>query len=254
MEISLAGKAALVTGGNTGIGRAVSLSLARCGADVALTYFSHQQEGEQTANEIRALGRKALCLYLDAADSAQVDSVVTEVADAVDGHVDILVNNAGHLINRVPISEMTDAFWSKVMAVNLSSAFYCSRAILPYMTTGWGRIVNMSSLAAHNGGGSGAAAYAAAKAGVLGFTRGLAKEVGPRGITVNALTPGLILDTPFHEAFTPKEAQRAAIASIPLQRAGTPDDVAGAVLYFVSELASFITGEVAEINGGMWFA
>jgi len=251
MQINLTGKTALVTGGNTGLGRAIALALAGAGEDVALTYFSHP--GEETVAAIRALGRKSLALRLDATDSAEVNRVMPEVAAALDGHIDILVNNAGHMVGRVPIAEMSDAHWHKVIDVNLSSAFYCCRAVLPYMQTGWGRIVNMSSLAGRNGGGIGAVAYAAAKAGLLGFTRGLAKEVAPRGITVNAVAPGLILETPFHDTFNTEEGKRATIATIPLRRGGVPDDVAGAVLFLVSDLASFITGEVTEINGGVWF-
>ena len=152
-----------------------------------------------------------------------------------------------------PIAEMDDAHWHKVIDVNLSSAFYCCRAVLPYMHTGWGRIVNMSSLAGCNGGGPGAMAYSAAKAGLLGFTRGLAKELASRGITVNAVAPGLILETPFHDTFNTEEGKRATVATIPLRRGGVPDDVAGAVLFLVSDLASFITGETTEINGGVWF-
>ena len=251
MQINLAGKTALVTGGNTGLGRAIALALAEAGADVALTYFSHP--GEETAAAIRALGRKALALRLDATDSAEVSRVMPEVAAALDGHIDILVNNAGHMVGRVPIAEMSDAHWRKVIDVNLSSAFYCCRAVLPYMHTGWGRIVTMSSLAGRNGGGAGAVAYGAAKAGLLGFTRGLAKEVAPLGITVNAVAPGLILETPFHDTFNTEEGKRATIATIPLRRGGAPDDVAGAVLFLASDLASFITGETTEINGGVWF-
>jgi len=141
----------------------------------------------------------------------------------------------------------------RLVIVNLSSASYCCRAVLPYMQTGWGRIVNMSSLAGRNGGGAGAVAYGAAKAGLLGFTRGLAKKVAPLGITVNAVAPGLILETPFHDTFNTEEGKRATIAKIPLKRGGVPDDVAGVVLFLVSDLASFITGETTEINGGVWF-
>lgn len=251
MTIDLAGKTALVTGGNTGIGRAIALMLAQAGADVAITYFSNADE--QTVADIRAMGRTAASAQLDATDSVAVNRVVPELAQALGGHIDILVNNAGHLIARMAVVEMSDEHWHRVLDVNLSSAFYCTRAALPFMNTGWGRIVQMSSLAGRNGGGAGAVAYGAAKAGLFGFTRGLAKEVAAQGITVNAVAPGLILDTPFHETFTPPESQQATIASLPVKRAGMPDDVAGAVLFLVSDMAGFITGEVTEINGGAWF-
>jgi 3-oxoacyl-[acyl-carrier protein] reductase len=254
MEINLAGKTALVTGGNIGIGHAVSLALARCGADVALTYFSHQAEGEETAKAIQAMGRQAFAFHLDATDSQQVNQVVAQAAAALGGHIDILMNNAGHLVGRVSIVEMTDEHWHKTIDVNLSSTFYCTRAVLPYMNRGWGRIVNMSSLAARNGGGNGSTAYAASKGAIIAFTRGLSKEVAAQGITVNAVAPGLILETPFHETFNTEAGRQAVIDNTPLKRGGTPADVAGAVLYFVSELASFITGEIAEINGGLYFA
>ncbi|NOK58078.1 MAG: SDR family oxidoreductase [Chloroflexi bacterium AL-W] len=252
MKIDLTGKTALVTGGNSGIGRAISIVLAQSGADVALTYFSTKR-GEETARAIRAAGRRACSLYMDGTDSASVSDAITRAAAEFDGHIDILVNNAGHLIGRVPIAEMDDEHWHKVINVNLSSAFYCARSILPYMNTGWGRIINMSSLAAHNGGGPGATAYSTAKAGLLGLTRGLAKEYAPRGITANAVAPGLILGTPFHDTFNTDEGKKKAIAGIPLQRGGTPEEVASTVVYLASEQAGFITGEVIEFNGGAWF-
>jgi 3-oxoacyl-[acyl-carrier protein] reductase len=251
MEINLKGKKAVVTGGNIGIGRAISLALAQCGADVAITYYDND---EQAARTIREMGCQCPYIQLDATNSAQVNAVFAQIARAFDGHIDILINNAGHLVGRVPVAEMSDDHWQRVMAVNLTSAFYCARAVIPFMTRGWGRVVNMSSLAARDGGGAGAVAYAAAKAGIAGFTRGLAKELAPKGVTVNALAPGFIQGTPFHDTFTKPEVQHAIISKIPLGRAGTPDDVAGAVIYFVSELATFITGEIAEINGGVWFA
>jgi 3-oxoacyl-[acyl-carrier protein] reductase len=251
MNIDLTGKTALVTGGNTGIGRAIALALAQVGADVALTYFSNP--GEQTVAAIRALGRRSLALRMDATDSAEVNQVMPELAEALDGRIDILVNNAGYMVGRVTVAEMSDEHWHSVIDVNLSSAFYCTRAALPYMGSGWGRIVNMSSLAARNGGGPGAVAYATAKAGLLGLTRGLAKELASQGITVNAVAPGLILETPFHETFNTEQGRQAAISSIPLKRGGVPDDVSGAVLFLVSDLAGFITGEITEINGGAWF-
>jgi 3-oxoacyl-[acyl-carrier protein] reductase len=251
MNIDLTGKTALVTGGNTGLGRAIALALAQAGADVAVTYFSNP--GEQTADDIRALGRKSLALRLDVTDSQAVNRAMPEVAGVLDGHIDILVNNAGYMVGRLPIAEMGDEHWHRVIDVNLSSAFYCTRAVLPHMHTGWGRIVAMSSLAGRNGGGPGAVAYAAAKAGLLGLTRGLAKELAPRGITVNAVAPGIILETPFHVNFNTEEGLRTAIAAIPLRRGGVPDEVAGAVLVLASDLSGFITGEVIDINGGVWF-
>ena len=250
--IDLSGKTALVTGGGVGIGRAVAVALARAGADVALTYLSH--DGHDTVREIQVMGRTGLAFRLDACCSAEVDGVCAEAATAFRGHIDILVNNAGGLVGRVPISEASDEHWRHVLDVNLSSAFYCTRAVLRHMTTGWGRIVNVSSLAAHTGGSGGAVPYAAAKAGLIAFTRGLAKEVAPRGITVNAVAPGLILGTPFHQTFSTAASQQDAIAATPLKRAGTPEEVAAVVLYFASDLAAFVTGDTAEINGGTWFA
>jgi len=249
--IDLTGKTALVTGGAVGIGRATAVTLARAGADVAFTYLSH--DGRETADEIERLGRRTVALRLDARRSADVDRAVAEAADALGGHIDILVNNAGGLIERVPVNETSDEHWHHVIEVNLSSAFYCTRAVLRYMPTAGGRIVNVSSLAAHMGGGAGAVPYAAAKAGLVGFTRGLAKELAPRGITVNAVAPGLILGTPFHATFSSEAGKRATIEATPLKRAGTPDEVASVILYFVSELAAFVTGDMAEINGGTWF-
>ena len=199
------------------------------------------------------MGRRTASARMDGTKSGDVREVVGQLADKLGGQIDILVNNAGHLVGRAPVVEMDDEHWHKVIDVNLSSAFYCSRAALPFMSRGWGRIVNNSSLAAHNGGGPGAVAYGAAKAGLLGFTRGLAKEVAAQGITVNAVAPGLILDTPFHDTFNTDEGKQKAIAGIPLARGGTPADVAGAVLYLASDLAAFVTGETIEINGGGYF-
>ncbi len=254
MELSLAGKTAFVTGGNLGIGRAVSIALAKCGADVAITSYSHTEEGEETVKLIEGMGRKAYVFQLDATDSAQVTDVVGKVAEKLGGHIDILMNNAGHLVARSPIVDMTDEHWFQTINVNLSSTFFCTRAVLPFMKRGWGRIVNMSSLAARNGGGNGATAYAASKGGVIAFTRGLCKEVADQGITVNAVAPGLILETPFHETFNTDAGIQGAINSTPLKRGGTPADVANAVIYFATDLGSFITGEIIEINGGMYFA
>lgn len=252
MELNLSDKTAVVTGGNVGIGAGIARMLAQCGAQVVITYYSHRAEAEQTVQDIKADGASAVMAHLDATDSAQVAAVFADADASLNGSIDILVNNAGHLIARQAIDSMSDAHWHQVIDVNLSSAFYCTREALKYMNAG-GRIVNMSSLAARNGGGNGTVAYAASKAGVIGLTRGLAKELAPRQITVNALAPGFIIDTPFHETFTGWENYAGIISGIPLGEAGFPQDVAGAVLYFVSDLGKWVTGQVAEINGGAWF-
>lgn len=251
MQIDLTGKTALVTGGSVGIGKSIALALAECGAHVALTYLTHPEAGEAAAAEIRAQGGTAYSYHLDATDSVQVDSVMRQAATDLGGHIDILMNNAGHLVGRVKVDEMSDEHWHKVIDVNVTSAFYCTRSVLNYMHGG--RIVLNSSLAGRNGGSNGAVAYATAKAALFGLTRGLAKELAPRGITVNAVAPGFIVDTPFHETFTGVDNYQNIINTIPLKRAGVPQDVANAVLYFVSEMGAWVTGQVAEINGGAWF-
>lgn len=246
MKIDLTGKTAVVTGGNSGIGRAFSLGLARAGANVVATYFSSDFE-PFVKNEQAISG-----MALDATDSEEVDAVMANAAEKLGGKIDILINNAGGLLGRVLIADMSDEHFHKVMNVNFSSTFYCTRAVLPYMPDG-GRIVNLSSLAAHNGGGNGSVLYAASKGAVISFTRGMAKELGTRHITVNALAPGFIANTAFHDTFTPEAVQKANVSQTPVQRAGTADDVAAAALYLVSDMGSFITGEVMEINGGLYF-
>ena len=247
MQLDLTGKTAVITGGNIGIGKAFSLALARCDASVVATYFT--SDFEDFAEE----GQTIYGLSLDATDSAQVNKVMAEAAQKLGGKIDILINNAGGLLGRVLTSEMSDEHFHNVMDVNFSSTFYCTRAVQPYMPDG-GRIVNLSSLAAHDGGGNGSVIYSASKAAVIGFTRGMAKELGARRITVNALAPGFIANTTFHNTFTPDAVQQAIIGKTPLGRGGTPDDVANAALYLVSDMGSFITGELMEINGGLYFA
>jgi 3-oxoacyl-[acyl-carrier protein] reductase len=251
MSSSLSGKIAVVTGGAIGIGREIALELARSGANVAVTWFSHEQEGQTIVAEIERLGRRCLGFRLDATKSADVTAAIDRIATEFGG-LDILVNNSGGLLARQEIAGMSDEHWHNVLAVNLDSTFYCCRAAAAHLRNN-GRIINIASLAGHNGGGNGSAAYAASKSAMFGLTRGLAKELARRGITVNALAPGLILDTPFHENFTPKEAQNAMIASIPMGRAGYPPDVASAALWLCSEGASWITGEIININGGQYF-
>ncbi len=246
MNIDLSGKTAVITGGNTGIGKAFALTLARCGVKVVATYFS--SSFESFAEE----GQTIIGMPLDATDSKQVDAVMAEAAKQLGGKIDILINNAGGLLARVRIPEMSDEHFHNVMDVNFSSTFYCTRAALLYMPDG-GRIINLSSLAAQDGGGNGSVIYSASKAAVIGFTRGMAKELSPRGITVNALAPGFIANTAFHNTFTPESVQSMIVQKTPVKRGGTPMDVAYAGLYLVSDMGSFVTGEVMEINGGLYF-
>jgi 3-oxoacyl-[acyl-carrier protein] reductase len=169
------------------------------------------------------------------------------------GRIDVLVNNAGGLLGRHSLPEMPEAFFHDVMNVNALTTFLCCQAVAPGMIAqGSGAIVNLTSLAAHNGGGPGASAYSAAKAAVLALTKAYAKELAPHGIRVNAVSPGLIGGTPFHKTFTAPEAFAAAVKTIPLGRAGTPEDVANVITFLAGEDAAYLSGETIEINGGMF--
>jgi 3-oxoacyl-[acyl-carrier protein] reductase len=248
MTSDLAGTTALVTGGGVGIGRGIAIRLARAGARVAVTYRSHEPDAEL----VEALGGpEAVALPLDATSEAEVDRLAADLAGRFDT-LDVLVNNVGGLVRRATMAELDAGLWRTVMAVNLDSTYLVTRALLPMLTRGRGRVVNIGSLAGQNGGGAGAVAYATAKAAMAGFTRALAKEVAADGITVNALAPGFIEATPFHETFTSDEARATTLAAIPVGRAGVPDDVAAAVHWLASADAGFVTGTVVDINGGQY--
>lgn len=253
MQIDLTGRRALVTGAGQGIGAAIAVALADAGADVAVHYANSSDAAEAVVSQITSLGRTSVAVQGDLTDSAQANTVVAAAVEALGG-LDIVVNNAGHLVGRSTIAEMSDEHWHKVMDVNAASGFYVTRAAIPALTESeHGRIVMMASLAAENGGGAGSVAYAASKAAVVGFTRALAKELASTGVTVNALAPGFIGDTPFHNTFTPSAAQTGIVAGIPLGRAGTVEDVAGVTTFLASDLSSYVTGQVIDINGGLNF-
>jgi 3-oxoacyl-[acyl-carrier protein] reductase len=248
----LDGQSVLVTGGGSGIGKAICLALAKAGASVAVHYYSSLNGAEEAVAAIRAGGGRALAIRADLTVRGEADRVVNEAVAALGG-LDVLVNNAGHLVQRCPVVEMSDDLFQAIMDVNLTSTFALCRAALRHMLPRrFGSIINMSSAAAFSGGGNHATIYATSKAAVAGFTRGLAKEVGGQGIRVNAVAPGLIA-TQFHDRFSTPEGRAQTVRGIPLGREGAADDVAGVVVFLASSLAAFVTGEIVAVNGGMLF-
>jgi 3-oxoacyl-[acyl-carrier protein] reductase len=240
---------AWVTGSSTGIGRAAAEGLAQQGCRVVVHYNRSEDEAREVVEGISSSGGEATLVGGDVTDAGEVKRMVGEIEERY-GRVDILVNNAGSLIERRNFSEMTEDLWDRVMDVNLKSVFLCSRAVLPLMKRqGKGRIVNMTSIAARNGGGPGSAAYATAKGGVSTLTRAMAKELVSENILVNAVAPGVIT-TPFHDRFTPPDVRETLVGGIPIGREGTPEEVAGAVVFLASPAADYLVGEIIEVNGG----
>jgi 3-oxoacyl-[acyl-carrier protein] reductase len=240
---------AWVTGSSTGIGRASAVALAGQGCRVAVHYNRSEDEAREVVEQIKASGGEAMLVGGDVADAGEVGRMAREIEDRY-GRLDVLVNNAGSLIERRNFSEMTEDLWDRVMNVNLKSVFLCSKAVLPVMKRqGRGRIINVTSVAARNGGGPGSAAYASAKGGVSTLTRAMAKELVSENILVNGVAPGIIT-TPFHDRFTPPDVRENMTAGIPIGREGTPEEVAGAVLFLASPWADYLVGEIIEVNGG----
>lgn len=252
MTALLTDRTALVTGGGVGIGASIALALATAGARVAVTYRTHAPDDEVLAALEAASGQAPVAVAVDAADESEVRRAVDIVAGELGG-LDVLVNNIGGLVQRARLEELDLALWRRIMTVNLDSTFLFTHHVLPHLREQSGRIINLASLAGHTGGHPGALAYATSKAAIFGFTRALAKELAPRGITVNALAPGFIEATPFHDTFTTDDSKAETITTIPAGRAGVPEDVAGAALWLASDLASYVTGTVVDINGGQYF-
>jgi len=246
------GKIAIVTGGARDIGRQVSLKLAATGVKVCINYFGNESLAKETLELVKAAGGEAIIVQGDMTKSADVQQVVDTCIKTFGDTIHILVNVAGGIMGRKPLAELDEAFWDSVMNVNLKSAYLVTRATVPHMTAG-GAIVNFASQAARDGGGGGALAYATAKGGVLTLTRGLAKELGPKGIRVNCVSPGMI-NTTFHDTFTKPEIRTNVAASTPLRREGNASEVGDLVVYLASDASSFINGESVEINGGSYFA
>jgi len=249
--MELKGKVALVTGASRGMGRAIALKLGSIGAAVAVNYVAVDPQNEADANnvlaELEKLNTRAMVVEADVRDSEAVKKMVEEVVERW-GAIHVLVNNAG-ITRDTLLLRMSEQQWDDVVDINLKGTFLCSKHALKSMIRqGWGRIISLSSIAGIVG-NPGQTNYSASKAGIIGFTKSLAREVGSRGITVNAVAPGFIR-TAMTDAL-PEEAQRRIIDMTAVRRAGTPEDVAEAVAFLASDRASYITGQVLGIDGGM---
>ena len=245
-------KVVVVTGGSRDIGKAVSLKFGAAGAKVVVNYFNNAEQGAETVAEIEKAGGTAIAVRGDMTKPVDVKQLVTETRQAFGDSIDVLVNVVGGLVARKPLSEMDDEFFDYVMRLNVTSTFLTTQAVVPLMGDG-SAIVNLSSLAGRDGGGPGAAAYAASKGAVMTFTRALAKELGPSNIRANCVCPGMI-STSFHDEFT-KDAVRANVAgATPLRREGRAEEVADLVAYLASDESSFLTGTSVDINGGLAFS
>ena len=249
MYVNLEGKTALVTGGGTGIGRAISVALARCGCNVVVNYSRSKTEAENTVQEIEKTGGKAIAAQADVTDEKQVEALIAKICENFDG-IDILVANAGGPTEVCSTTQLTSQDWDKGMGLNCKSVFYCVKHAMANFPKGFGRVIITSSISARSGGGPKMITYAAAKGAINNMVRGWAKEFAPKGITVNAIAPGVIW-TRIHEKGTSPEDYKKLIERIPLGRDGKPEDCVGAVLLLASNEGSYITGQIIEINGGM---
>lgn len=262
------GKVVLVTGASSGIGRATAELFGQCGASVAISYLKNKAGAEEAVAAISMNGHgripgnaeaaspintatvSAMAFQADITTNEAVGELVREVEEQFDG-VDILVNNAGSLVERLRTQELTEARWNEVMQLNATSAFFAAKAVIPKMLEkGGGSIINVTSIAARNGGALGSIHYSSAKAAMLTMTKGLAKEYANQGIRVNAVSPGVI-DTPYHETFTARDVWNNMGNVIPMGRVGTSTEVASVIAFLASDAASYICGETIEINGGM---
>ncbi len=257
---TLHGKKVLITGGANGIGGTISLELAKQGADIAVHWFQHRAN-QNTSQDIAALRKQVTAFGVnmvdvsgDLTDEPTVRQVVRTAVAGLGG-LDILINNVGDIIGRHSLIEMEQSFFNKVMAVNVNTMMLVTREALPHLMKANGAaIVNLASLAGRKGGHGGSLAYSTAKGAVITFTRSLASEVGPQGIRVNCVAPGLILGTYFHQTHTTDDSAQKTISEIPLGRAGNPQDVADGVAFLASQYDGFITGVTLDINGGIYSA
>ena len=248
----LAGKNILITAGAQGIGEAITKHFIDSGSNVAIHYFSSADTANELVKYAHSKGQKAIAISGDLTKEADANALVEKTVETL-GSLDILINNAGSLVARKMLNEMETEFWHKVMDINLTSMMFVTRAAAPYLAKqDNSSIVNLASLAGRKGGHPGSLVYSTSKGAILTFTRALSTELGAQGTRVNAVSPGLILGTSFHNTHTTKESAAATTAGIPIQRAGNADDVARAVLFLASEYDGFITGATLDINGGVY--
>lgn len=248
---NLTGKVAIVTGGGRDIGRAAAIKLAQNGAAVVINYNRSADQANETLDLISKNDGKAIVVQADVTKESDIQKLMEKTQEAFGKTIHILVNNAGGLIARKSLLEMDEAFVNAVMKLNFNSVFLMTKAVVPHMTEG-GAVINLSSLAARNGGGGGAVLYATSKGAVLTFTRGMAKELAPKGIRVNCVSPGLI-GTTFHDRFTNPDVREKVAASTPINREGRAEEVADTIVFLAGDTSSYITGESIEINGGAYF-
>ena len=247
--LDLSDQVALITGASSGIGAATAMVFADLGARVALGYYRNEAGAFQTRDRIAAAGGAAVAMKVDVRQVGEVRALVDRVTREL-GPIDILVNNAGSLVERQKLADLTEARLDDIFALNLKSAVFAAQAVAPSMVARRrGAIINVVSIAGHNGGGPGAGAYASAKAALTAYTKSLAKEMAPHGVRVNAIAPGVI-DTPFHEVFSTPEMIKNFVAMIPLGRVGTSEECATVIAFLASDAARYIVGETVEVNGG----
>ncbi len=247
--LDLTGKTALITGASSGIGAAAAAVFADLGAKVAIGYYNNEKGAFAVRDAVAATGAQIIAIKGDVRKTADIRTLVDQTVAAF-GPIDILINNAGSLVERQKLAQITEERWNDIMSLNLTSALLCSQMVAPSMVERKsGSIVNIVSIAGRNGGGPGALAYATAKGALITLTKGLAKEMAPHGVRVNAVSPGVI-DTPFHEVFSTPEMIRNFVAGIPLGRTGTSLECAKVIAFLASDAAAYVVGETIEVNGG----
>ena len=246
----LKGKSVLITGASTGIGAGCAKAFGALGALVTVHYNASKDAAMAVARAVEDTGGQAFVVQGDLRQTAECERVVNAAADKF-GRLDILINNAGALVQRVPITDISDEVFDDIVNLNVRSMMMCTKYAVPRMTNG-GSIINLTSVAARHGGGPGASLYAGSKGFVSTATKGLAKELVPQRIRVNAVSPGVVV-TPFHDKFSTPQQLESMRATIPMGRLGTVDECTGAFLYLASErLSSYVTGQIIEVNGGQY--